>query len=216
MSVKRQNNRGITLLEVVLSVAVMALVSAMALAVVNNAMQVTRMAGIQMQNDEEVSSLIAYLRQTFRRLPTGCHFNAIWETGEPPRQTLSFDNATGLFVWETASHEPANIITSLEASRNQEGLWDFIVRKNCPGEKGGGTPQGQKESLLKLAGGFKEIHWNFYDGISKQWTDSWSSVKGRPAAATLTLRRAGGAPPVRNLFLLSPIRLDTLPRFKNT
>lgn len=201
-----KKNKAFTILEVILAMAVLALLTGAIYAISMAAMQATQETLEEQLTIRRLEGFLRITRDAFLNLPANgsVYLDSSSNNGTPD---LFFDNANSLFGIPSLGGG----ILVLSARPKPDGTRSFsILRipKNVQGnDRDRLYQEGHWTSLLPKA---IKPHWSFFsDG---QWLDEWPQGAGRPQLVRLEMNFRAFHDPIVATFYLPPIsRMGTVP-----
>jgi len=204
----RARRRGFTLIEVILSLAILALLTGGVFGTVRATMSATAALRDAQQQRQGVYGLIELCQQTLSSLPGEASvIKQVRRDNSTPELTLR--QAPRAFALGERAFFYGE--TALTARRQNNGALTLGVeyRKiNRWTQKVEGDPQ-----WLPLLKDVQGVAWNFYDPGSGIWLDHWENASRKPQGVRLTLSFLGNDPAWSQTFWLPqimPVMLQTI------
>ena len=200
----RKQSRGFTILEVVLAMAVLALLAGSIYAISMAAVQATHETVEEQLTVRRLEGFLRVTRDAFLNLPvngtvylTPSNDNGILD--------LNFYKATGLFGLPSLGG--GTLVLSARA-RN-DGTRTFSILRLPPNVQGSDRDHFyDDEHWINLLPKVTKPHWSFF--LNGNWTDEWPQGAGRPQLVRLQMEVVGLHDPVIAIFYVPPIGLTTI------
>ncbi len=201
-----KKNKAFTILEVIISMAVLALLTGAIYAISMAAMQATQETLEEQLTIRRLEGFLRITRDAFLNLPANgsVYLDSSSNNGTPD---LFFDNANSLFGIPSLGGG----ILVLSARAKPDGTRSFsILRlpKNVQGnDRDRLYQEGHWTSLLPKV---TKPHWSFF--YNDQWLDEWPQGSGRPLLVRLEMNLRAFHDPIVSIFYLPPLsRIGTIP-----
>lgn len=197
------NPRAFTLLEVVLSMAILALLAGALYAMVGASVRGTSELEARENRVQQINGYLGLCRKIFRTMPgRGTLELRVTRQGENYTPELIFRNAPGLFQW--GNEDNVYISTILGVRSQVGGLVNVSILQDKEDEidsyLNGGTA---KRPWLVLLPDLRKVEWEFYDPRTLVWMKEWKEGGVRPTFAELTLTSEQGTG--KYVFWIPPI-----------
>lgn len=193
---QREYNLGFTLLEVMLAVALLALLSGTMIALVQSSLESAIITESIVRKNDNKYGYIELCRRLFRTLPGEVEFVAYKDHyDEYEGDNLIFYNAPHLMQWGGEVDYERYIVSMAFISREGEGKQMAVKRM-------GRVPETEWFPLLENV---EYAKWRYFDQESQQWLNEWGTSVFRPSAVELTLKLLDEAESTRSVFWLPPI-----------
>jgi hypothetical protein len=186
------------LFEVVLALAILALLSGAVFAITSAALEATKATRSEQQAAQRLEGFLRVTRDAFLGLDAkGSVVLRPGPAGETSRAELVFERTTGAFG--IPSLAGGSLV--LSALPQSDGSRSFALRR-LP--KDDGRPPDDKIPWTPLFPGVGRVQWSFFS--NQQWSDEWKSGQGRPELVRLTFEcRDLGGEPVETVFWIPPL-----------
>jgi prepilin-type N-terminal cleavage/methylation domain-containing protein len=197
---------GFTLLEVVLALALLALLVSAIYAIVQGAMGATITVTREENRNREVEGYIDLLRRSLRTLPgEGTITYEIVELLGKKIPKLTVDG--GSFIFPGGSLAGMYSAMILTAREQVGGLWTLGLERELTDEekKERTSLEDDPRAFLPLVSDVTTFQWRFYDTRTQQWREEWTERSTRPGAIELNIVLAGEQAPIRSLCWMPPI-----------
>jgi prepilin-type N-terminal cleavage/methylation domain-containing protein len=219
---------GFTLIELVLSLSLLAMLSSMVFGIVRVSMTTAMQTRqIQLENDE-LNRFIALCRHSFQSLPSTAVLTlTITDTAQPVKQELTLSNAPDAFSFglNPMSYDDTIIGTrpdyaATEASTTGQQLYylalsrkDIIPKDPNSGEvvaqtsgEGAAAPDDQGRHWMPVMQNVSSLTWRFYKVDDDTWVEEWDSTN-LPQLVEMNLLLAERTQPIRVVFALPTVKL---------
>ena len=175
--VYKQAIRGFTLLEVMLSIAILAMVAGAVYGIMVASIYSGEQIKLELDRQSEAAALVELLRTNFVNLPSAT-FVALKIREEAGRHLseLSLENAPCAFTWEKQLFHPG--ITTLGLKIASNGQMQFGIRRKL---KESAQRAHEPENWLPLTNNLVECYWEIYDPRAKRWLRSWDNLFTAPS-----------------------------------
>jgi prepilin-type N-terminal cleavage/methylation domain-containing protein len=204
----RARRGGFTLIEVILSIAILALLAGGVFGTVRATMAATAALRDAQQQRQGVYGLIELCQQTFSSLPgEAILVKAVRRDNSAPELTLR-QAPRAFAIGERAFFYGETALTARQQNNGGLALGVEYRSINRWTQKVEGDPQ-----WLPLLKDVQSVAWAFYDPGSGIWLDHWENVSRRPQGVRLTLSFLGSEPAWSQTFWLPqimPVALQSL------
>lgn len=201
----RRMERGFTLFEMVVAVAIFVLLAGGIYAIVNAAVRATATLTEENLQIQRVNAFVALLRRTFHNLPANATFSGgVREEGGDGFPEIVLRDAPGVFAWGMGGPSAGTVSLTV---RSRLGGGREIGLILLPGSLGEMERREALErgSWLRLLPDLRDVQWRFFDGQQQDWLDSWPEGN-RPLLVELGLQLLGEEIPRRYVFWLPPVK----------
>lgn len=198
----RGRRRGFTLIEVVLAIALIALLVGGVYAVARGAFEVGNEVVYNQQRSMLVHSFLELARTNFEKMPGNAQIEL--STDAMGNEFLSELIITGYplaFVWSgvPAGSEEVIIRTEKESRGSVRVVAQYLTEEEAE-ERQGGQDAYDMGVKLTLLSGIRLLQWRFYDVRTEEWETEWEDNTRRPSLVELTLEFFDAQEPVRSVF----------------
>ncbi len=208
----RRRSRAFTLIEVILAVAILALLGGAVASILQGSVaSATALTEIS-NRQSQIQCFIQLLNQTFRNLGSETLFiaqkNPIVDQNN---LFLMFNNSHQLFVWHRdQSKFPAKVLTSWPSEKGalSIGILEYnryFKLTNSTESQFSATGWVHKIALLNDV---KSLSWRFWNQATRKWTEDWRNPTQRPHGIELTLELAESKTPRIHFFWIPPIQIQ--------
>ena len=185
-----------TLIEVMVALGVLVILVGGIFMVVQTALKTVLLIDTRASREDEITNLTDILRSNFRNLPSRAHLTAVPVTdGKVPEFLFIVRNAPGFLTWLSAAESENEIVLLAFRQDSADGHWRaclkrFVPAANFPRE------EFDPKAILKAAAGIpwlelvadiERVGIRFFDGNRREWQDTWTDWRLRPALIELTL-----------------------------
>jgi prepilin-type N-terminal cleavage/methylation domain-containing protein len=198
--IRKTFSRGMTLIEVMLGLAILAILVGGVMAIVDSTLTSTGIATAIFRRTQNTAALTDYFRRVFFTLPPAVRFQATVANDDARRQTVIFDNAPGMLSWGRGRDGPPDTRVSFYTKAGANGGLDLFARKEFPERAKVTNPP-----PVALSAGLKSCRWEFYNAQTKRWQDNWDDVTVRPKAVRLRFQLADAPDETLAVLSLSPV-----------
>ncbi|HEY8965586.1 MAG TPA: prepilin-type N-terminal cleavage/methylation domain-containing protein, partial [Candidatus Methylacidiphilales bacterium] len=173
--------RGFTLLEVMLALAVFAVVAGGLFATVRSVLQATATMREAQHAGNGLNGAFELCRRTFAQLPAAATLlSASYNGAIPPPYELDIENAPTAFTFGKNDFFYGQI--AVTARQDDKGLYTFGVEYRRLDPDTGLTLD--DPLWVPLLDGLKEVRWSYYSLADQTWYDTWTD-NARPALVAL-------------------------------
>lgn len=193
--------RGLTLLETILSILILAIIGGAGLAMINAVLLATDELELQQTREREVMAFAEMCRQAFANLPADA---TVWSGEDGPGgigdgpEGVQIDLAPMLFTFGRAGMHPGSIQIVVEPQVG--GLYRLVLHRLPPEDELELDRGMQGESSLVLMRDVADMQWRFYDEQTDQWLEIWEEPGRRPTLVEWTLDAPPLSEPTRAVF----------------
>lgn len=199
---------GFTLFEIVVVVAIFALLAGGIYATVNAALRATAVLSEENIEQQRLDALVNLLRRTFHNLPANTIFSGgvRLQDGDGVPEIVLRD-APGAFNWGLSA--PANATVFLGIRPRLGGGKELSLLQLA----GSLTELERRDALagggkwLKLLPDLRSAGWRFYDRSQQDWVEEWPEGAERPPMVELNLELLGEKTARRYVFWLPPVKV---------
>lgn len=198
-------NRGFTLFEMVVVVAIFVLLAGGIYATVNAAVRATATLTEENLQIQRLNAFVSLLRRTFHNLPATAIFSAgVREEGGDGFAEISLRDAPGVFAWGMGGPAAGTVLLS---ARKRLGGGREMSLLLLPGSLGEMERRDALErgAWLRLLPDLRDVQWRFYDEQQQEWVDEWPEGN-RPPLLELNLQLLGEEIPRKFVFWLPPVK----------
>ncbi|MBI4024411.1 MAG: prepilin-type N-terminal cleavage/methylation domain-containing protein [Verrucomicrobia bacterium] len=201
----RPHPGGFTLLEVMLAVALLALLAGGLFAIVSGTMASAAELHQRQNRQQQVEGLVALCQRTFRTLPSSASLQGgVREESGVYLPEVILRQAPAAFSWGDPSVALPTAV--LRARPQVGGLFGLgLLREHDSSGVESSSESERPVRWLMLLSDIRKLEWRFYDSRTATWMEEWNDHALRPSLVELTLTLAGELSPVRFIFWLPPL-----------
>lgn len=220
--------RGFTLLEVIMGLALLALLSGMVFGIMRVSLKTAFETQRMQKENDELSRFIMLCRHTFQNLPaTAILTLEVTENGNPAQQELTISGVPEAFAFGTNPMSYKDSILGMrpdleatEVSENGERLYfvglsreDLIPTDPTQSNRiasttgeGLATPDDQGRYWMPLLANVTSVTWRLYKEEEDVWEEEWDDTD-LPQLVEMNLILQGRTLPIRSVFALPTTKL---------
>lgn len=218
-----------TLLEVMLAIAILALLMGVMLSLVEKTLEASMMLEQEQQKLQQRQGIIDLLRTTFRILPNDVQMiSRRVNDANATQQQIVFANAPTVFAWGNADEMIHSSVVVGIPTQTGGGI-NFSIKRIPPPDvdlAANATPnylamlpaEGSADDTapwLTLLENLKSVQWRFFDPRTFNWLDDWTDPNTRPSLVELQWQYLDETTVQRYVFWLPPITPNGRPKFTN-
>lgn len=199
---KRKQKKGFTLLEVMITLAMLVLLLTSIFLMVQTTGSLTTRLEYALNREQEVARLIELSRFAFRSMPSSCRLEGLISQergGASPR--VIFHNASSLFTMGSTTLQGDYVVLAAEPVRG--GMYQISLQSYDIPATGGQDVAGAKVILIE---DLLAVSFRYYDPRTRQWKEDWNDRTIRPSMIEMKMTLAETNLPQENIFWLPPIR----------
>ncbi len=174
-------NRGFTLIEVIVALALMSFIITSVYGIASGAMQLGKSLGESRIRESRLTNFVSAWREYLETLPP----NTLITVGEKPTRkfgkgALLFENGSVPFAWSRAVKLAPAVEFKLVRSEDNRQSSDLIVRHLRRPERATSPDDYEPIAELPILQGLREFRWEFYDVEKKKWVTLWEDKPHPP------------------------------------
>lgn len=170
------NQRGFTLLETILAMAILATIMSVIFAITNSSIGLSQsIVDVQAQSRQQ-AALREYLEEVLKNIPADARVTL--EENDAALSTVWIENPKTEFPAKGRQHIAKQLW--LSGTKDRDGLVSFTVEMSnqLEDEVSSITPYNYQAELL---GDLANVRWDFYDASRDEWAPEWTPAMGRPS-----------------------------------
>ncbi|MBP7949869.1 MAG: prepilin-type N-terminal cleavage/methylation domain-containing protein [Verrucomicrobiales bacterium] len=211
MKFPSRQNRGYTLIEVMLAIALLALLVGGVFAVQRGALIVSREVTEQQEISMRQNAFVELIRRNLEQVPGNARLNLLLPRGGDGGSELYLKDYPLAFSWSGVSAGSKSVILRIERNRvgnftavvlylDQDRTEDFENGRldETATDRNTGLPVVRR---LELMDGIRSLIWSFYDDTAQDWAFDWPLENTRrPSLIRMEMELADGSEPLRLIF----------------
>lgn len=208
------NHRGFTLVEIVIAMAIMALVSGTVMAILMQAGDVAADIRDTDSKDEEIARFLELLKDTVEALPVDASIEMVPASDSVSgMDEMKITNAVGAFLFGEDIGTAGELVIGLQPSQSEQaesGTFDLAISRDSfsPEDTDGDgmvfnaggedflNADSEGRYWLPLVGGILSAQWRYYDEDSSEWLTEWEG-ENLPVLMEFTLEDSHRSAPIR-------------------
>lgn len=194
-----ERKRALTLLEVMLSLALMVLIAGGVVAIVQSALVSTTLARNTFEDQQAEGIVFSHFRYLFLNLAPATTLETTPNPSGNISQQLQFNNAPELFSWGKGREGPPDTQVLLTTEQAKDGTYRLILEKRLLHPSRNFI---RKE--LVLLDRLPVLEWSFHDPKERKWRNDWRDTTRRPDAIRMTLQITPQQDVLNAVFTVSP------------
>lgn len=208
---RRKSRRGFTLLELVVTIGLMALLIGMIFAVASKNIALGNMVVEQQNTASTETAFFELLNDRFSSLPGNTRMELLSDdTGGRYLSDLTLQNVPLMFTW--GGDERMAKTVQLSTVQNRDGWVDIVLRyyENEILEEtqdlgdSTGVLDNEPFAEVVLLEDVYIFEWRVLDGRTMEWQWDWDLVGRLPLQLELTYMRDQSSDPIRHIFWITP------------
>jgi len=201
----RRRPAGFTLIEVVLGIALMALLMGGIFAVARGALQVSSEVTGNQQYSMKIHSFLELLRRTFEEMPGNGQVTLL-ASGRGYESEVAFREFPLAFSWAgVPAGSPAVVLKTIKGGSGW--LQSRVYYLNEEQAEAYAESQRLDESGLNLLlmDQMKMLQWRFYDQQTDEWVTEWDNTATRPSLIELNVEFLDGSDPLSVIYWIPTV-----------